>query len=169
MLLAIVRTWRRDPQFRTLTILVVVLLVGGSAFYYLVEGWSVVDAFYFCVFTLATVGFGDLAPVTTLGKIFTTFYIFAGVSLIAGFINTVSKETWSRGKDEDAGKDDEDEHGGKALTNFRELRNGEVLRIAGRFAPIGSYIKRGRKEASTYVIRRKQGDRLEHRRSAQLP
>lgn len=112
MLRAIVRTWRRDPQFRTLTILVVVMLVGGSAFYYLVEGWSVVDSFYFCVTTLTTVGFGDPAPDTTLGKIFTTFYIFAGVSLIAGFLQTVAKETWSRGKDEDAGKDNEDAHGG---------------------------------------------------------
>ena len=112
MLRAIVRTWRRDPQFRTLTILVVVMLVGGSAFYYVVEGWSVVDSFYFCVTTLTTVGFGDPAPDTTLGKLFTTFYIFAGVSLIAGFINTVAKETLRRRKDEDAGKDDEDAHGG---------------------------------------------------------
>ena len=112
MLRAIVRTWRRDPQFRTLTILVVVLLVGGSAFYYTVEGWSVVDAFYFCVTTLTTVGFGDPAPATTLGKIVTTIYIFAGLGLIGGFINTVAKETLHRGKDEDAGKDDEDAHGG---------------------------------------------------------
>src|SRR5215204_5562334 len=53
--------------------------------------------------------------------------------------------------------------------NFLELRNGEVLRIAGRLAPIGSSTKRGRKEASTYVPRRKQADRFEHHRSTQRP
>jgi voltage-gated potassium channel len=112
LLHAIVRAWRRDPQFRVLTILVVVMLVSGSAFYSTVEGWSVVDSFYFCVTTLTTVGFGDPAPDTTLGKLFTTIYIFAGLSLIAGFLQTVAKETLSRGKDdEDAGKDDEDAHG----------------------------------------------------------
>src|SRR5215218_5881498 len=50
-----------------------------------------------------------------------------------------------------------------------ELRYGEGLRIAGRFAPIGSCTKRGRKEASTYVLRRKQADRVEHHRGAQRP
>jgi voltage-gated potassium channel len=112
LLHAIVRTWRRDPQFRTLTILVVVMFIRGSTFYYAIEDWSVVDAFYFSVTTLTTVGFGDPAPDTTLGKIFTTIYIFAGVALIGGFINTVAKETLRGGKDEDAGKDDEDAHGG---------------------------------------------------------
>jgi hypothetical protein len=103
LLQAIVRTWRRDPEFRTLTILVVVMLISGSTFYYAVEDWSVVDAFYFSVTTLTTVGFGDITPDTTLGKLFTTVYIFAGLGLIAGFINTVAKATLSRGKgDEDA-------------------------------------------------------------------
>jgi hypothetical protein len=53
----------------------------------------VVDAFYFSVTTLTTVGLGDLAPTTMLGKLFTVLYIFVGISLIAGFINTLAKET----------------------------------------------------------------------------
>ena len=63
--------WRRDPQFRSLAFLVVFTLLGGTIFYSLEEGWSVVDAFYFSVTTLTTVGLGDLAPETTLGKLFT--------------------------------------------------------------------------------------------------
>ena len=47
-------------------------LIGIAAlFYCLVEGWSLVDAIYFSVMTIAAVGFGDLAPQTTLGKLFT--------------------------------------------------------------------------------------------------
>jgi hypothetical protein len=61
--------WRRDPEFRSLVFLVLVTLLGGTIFYSTVEGWSVVDAFYFnSVTTLTTVGLGDLAPTTTMGK-----------------------------------------------------------------------------------------------------
>lgn len=88
--------WRRDPQFRSLTILVLITLLGGTIFYSAVERWSVVDAFYFSVTTLTTVGLGDLAPKTTIGKLFTVIYIFAGLSIIVGFIETVAKETSRR-------------------------------------------------------------------------
>ena len=90
---SVASAWRRDPQFRSLVILVVVTLLGGTIFYSSVEGWSVVDAFYFSVTTLTTVGLGDLAPTTTVGKLFTVIYIFAGLSIILGFIETVAKET----------------------------------------------------------------------------
>jgi voltage-gated potassium channel len=90
---AVASAWKRDPQFRSLTALVVVTLVGGTIFYSLEEGRSVVDAFYFSVTTLTTVGFGDLTPATTFGKLFTVVYIFAGLSIILGFIDVVAKET----------------------------------------------------------------------------
>jgi voltage-gated potassium channel len=93
---SVASAWRRDPQFRSLTFLVVITLVGGTVFYSMVEGWSIVDAFYFSVTTLTTVGLGDLSPTTTIGKLFTVIYIFAGLSLVLGFIETVAKETFSR-------------------------------------------------------------------------
>jgi voltage-gated potassium channel len=71
-------------------------LVSGTIFYSLQEGWSVVDAFYFSVTTLTTVGLGDLTPKTTIGKLFTVIYIFAGFSIILGFIDVVAKETLRR-------------------------------------------------------------------------
>jgi voltage-gated potassium channel len=52
--------WQRDPQFRSLTLLVLITLLGGTIFYSAVERWSVVDAFYFSVTTLTTVGLEDL-------------------------------------------------------------------------------------------------------------
>jgi voltage-gated potassium channel len=54
-----------------------------------------VDAFYFSVTTLSTVGLGDLAPTTMLGKPFTVLYIFVGIGLIAGLINTLAKDTFT--------------------------------------------------------------------------
>jgi voltage-gated potassium channel len=104
--------WKRDPQFRSLAVLVVFTLLSGTLFYMVVEGWSTVDAFYFSVTTLTTVGLGDIAPSTTFGKLFTTVYIFAGLGLIAGFVNTVARETLSnRGRGRSSAEGDAPEDG----------------------------------------------------------
>jgi Ion channel len=42
------------------------------------------------------VGLGDLTLKTTIGELFTVIYIFAGLSIIVGFIETVAKETLRR-------------------------------------------------------------------------
>jgi voltage-gated potassium channel len=70
-----------DPEFRALLVLYVILLAIGSLFYSRVEGWPAVDAVYFCVVTLATVGYGDFAPRTTLGKGFTIVYVLIGAGV----------------------------------------------------------------------------------------
>ena len=112
LLKALVGAWRRDPQFRSLVVLVFFTLLSGTIFYSLQEGWSIVDAFYFSVTTLTTVGLGDLTPTTTVGKLFTVFYIFAGLSLVLGFIDTVAKETFrSRTRGQGSGEDREDAPG----------------------------------------------------------
>ena len=93
---AIVAAWRSDVAFRMLLALVVSLLVSGTTFFTLVEGWSVLDSFYFSVTTLTTVGFGDPSPATAAGKIFTIVYIFVGLGVIGGFINVLAKHTFAR-------------------------------------------------------------------------
>lgn len=80
LLKAIIRSWG-DPHFRGGLVLCLVTLLSGTVFYVQVEGWSWLDAFYFSVTTLSTVGYGDLSPQTELGKIFTVIYIFVGVGV----------------------------------------------------------------------------------------
>jgi len=55
------------------------------------EGWSPIDALYFSVVTLATVGFGDLHPTTDAAKLFTVIYILSGLGIIAGFLSEIPK------------------------------------------------------------------------------
>lgn len=55
----------------------------GTVFFRFVEGWSWVDSYFFSVITLSTVGYGDLSPDTTLGKIGATIFIFAGLGVFA--------------------------------------------------------------------------------------
>ena len=68
-----------------------VLFFGGSIFYMIVERWNFLDSMFFCVATLATVGYGNMVPVTPAGKIFTIFYIIFGISVFLFFINNISR------------------------------------------------------------------------------
>lgn len=71
-----------------------VLMIGiGAVFYHIVEKLDWLDAVYFCVVTLATVGYGDITPHTSAGKLFTIFYILVGVGIIATFANLLLRNT----------------------------------------------------------------------------
>jgi voltage-gated potassium channel len=78
--------------YRYLGTSVIIVLGIGTVFYRFVEGFSWIDAYYFSVVTLATVGYGDLAPRTTAGKLFTTFYIFIGVGILATFFSFLVRQ-----------------------------------------------------------------------------
>ncbi|HSE60999.1 MAG TPA: potassium channel family protein [Candidatus Saccharimonadales bacterium] len=80
-----------SPQSELVIIFGILLLVWaiGSVFYHLVEGLSYVDALYFTAVTLTTVGYGDLAPQTDAGKIFTAIYAFVGIGIFLGFAATL--------------------------------------------------------------------------------
>ena len=80
-----------DPEFRSLCILVGIVIGSGTFFYHFVEGMGWIDALYFCVITLTTVGYGDLSPQTPIGKLFTVVYIFVGLGLLAAFIGYVAQ------------------------------------------------------------------------------
>lgn len=86
----------RGEQTRTIGLVLIGLLATGTIFYSLVEGWGPLDALYFSVTTLATVGYGDLSPETALGKIFTIFFVLAGVGVVVVFASEVARQTITR-------------------------------------------------------------------------
>ncbi|MEQ9261486.1 MAG: potassium channel family protein [Roseovarius sp.] len=59
------------------------VILGGTVFFRYVEGWSWIDAYFFSVVTLSTVGYGNLVPATALGKIGATVFIFLGLGIFA--------------------------------------------------------------------------------------
>ena len=87
----------RDPEFRALFILVIVLLLTGMLFYARVEGWSLLDSLYFSVTTLTTVGYGDLSPSTPASKIFTMVYVLLGIGILVGFLERVARSALKGG------------------------------------------------------------------------
>ena len=82
-------------------IVIVIILFGSATFYHYVERWRYLDALYFSAATMTTVGYGDITPKTDAGKIFTIFFVFAGVgialygiSLIAAHFVETREKFW---------------------------------------------------------------------------
>jgi hypothetical protein len=80
----------RAPEAQALMATTAVVLVAGTLFYMFAEGWSVIDALYFSVITLATIGYGDLTPTNDLAKLFTIFYVLIGIGLLASTVATIA-------------------------------------------------------------------------------
>lgn len=72
-------------KVKTSTVLISLfgVLTMGTAFFHFVEGWSWLDSYFFTVVTISTVGYGSLVPVTALGKIGATVFIFVGLGIFA--------------------------------------------------------------------------------------
>ncbi|NOQ30000.1 MAG: two pore domain potassium channel family protein [Helicobacteraceae bacterium] len=87
LLQAIVSGIKNDQDFRILFFLLTSLLVGSTLFYSQIEGWSKIDALYFSVMTMSTIGYGDLVPTTDISKIFTIIFTFLSVGIFVS-INT---------------------------------------------------------------------------------
>ncbi len=87
---AIRHAWH-DPAFRFLALVVSMILGIGTVFYHTVEGWRWLDSLYFCVMTLATVGYGDFSPHTDAGKIFTMVYVFLGIGLLIAIFTRLAE------------------------------------------------------------------------------
>lgn len=83
----------RDPQFMRLLGVVILILASGAHIYHRLEGWSYLDALYFTVITLTTVGYGDFSPHTSLGKIFSMLYIFLGLGILGALIAMITEKS----------------------------------------------------------------------------
>jgi len=62
-------------------ILLVLWILAGALIFSLLEGWELLDALYFSVISITTVGYGDLVPSTPAGKFFTVVFLLVGVGL----------------------------------------------------------------------------------------
>ncbi len=86
---ALAAVWR-DPETKALPVVAGALVLTGTLFYWRFEDWTVIEALYFCIVTLTTVGFGDLTPTTAGTQIFTIFYILTGFGVLVALLTSVA-------------------------------------------------------------------------------
>lgn len=86
----VVRTFLREPAFRSLLAAACIVLLVGTIFYHFTEDWSWLDSLYFSTITLTTIGYGDFAPTTDLTRFFTIIYVLVGLGIITSFITAVA-------------------------------------------------------------------------------
>lgn len=80
-----------SPIFYLILILTVVMTSGALGFYYFEYGKnpnvkSFGDSLYWAVVTMATVGYGDIYPMTVGGRIVAVILIFSGVGSLGAFL-----------------------------------------------------------------------------------
>lgn len=88
---AVVATWR-DPETKALPLVAGGLLVTGTVFYWQAEDWTIIEALYFSVVTLTTVGYGDLAPTSDGTQIFTILYLLVGIGVFLALLTSVAEK-----------------------------------------------------------------------------
>ena len=85
------------------------VIVSGSFVIFSVESQhpdsqinSMLDAVWWTVATVTTVGYGDIVPVTETGKIVAIFFMFFGIGTLALFISVLGTQFYKNrfGKDE---------------------------------------------------------------------
>jgi len=85
-----------DTRFRLYLLVFLSVLLLGSIGLAIFEGLSLFDAIYFIIVTIATVGYGDIVPVTDEGRLLVLILIIAGVGTFVTVVAYAIDMTLSR-------------------------------------------------------------------------
>ena len=85
-------------QLRLLIVLPVTVLIIGTIGFMVLEDLSFVDAFYFTIVTISTVGYGDIHPTSAASKGFGIFMIIVGIGTFLAIITNVTQWLIQRGQ-----------------------------------------------------------------------
>jgi len=78
--------------FRLPIIFTVILMLTGTIGYIAIDGFSVFDAIYQTGITFTTVGFGEIAPISDAGRIFTITLIIGGFAIFSSAVGIMVAE-----------------------------------------------------------------------------
>ena len=64
-------------------VLLVFSIIVGTAGFYFIEGYNLINCFYMAIITLSTVGFAEVQEMSDYGRLFTSFYILMNLAILA--------------------------------------------------------------------------------------
>ena len=121
--------------------LLAILVLGSLGFVWL-EGWSFVDALYMTVTTLTTVGYGEVHPLSPLGKFYNMGLILAGMGVMLYIVTSLARVVVEGEIAEALGKR-------KLLKKIKKLSGHYIICGFGR---IGEIIARQLKERGIHLV-----------------
>ena len=126
----------------TLTAILLALLFFGSLGFVWLEGWNFFDALYMTVTTLSTVGYGEIHPLSKVGKLYNMALILAGMGVLAYIITSLARVVVEGEIKEALGKR-------KLTKHIRTLRDHYIICGFGR---IGEIISRQLQERGVPLV-----------------
>ncbi len=77
------------------SIIIIIVTIGTLCFHF-IERRDLFHSFYFTTVTMATVGYGDMAPITYGGKILAIFFWFMGAPLFIGLTGIILQSKFQK-------------------------------------------------------------------------
>lgn len=141
----------QNRKIKTAFLILVAVFLAGMMGYHLLEGWTFLESLYATVITLATVGYGDYAPRTPVGRIFTIVLIIFGVGTTAYFVTLFIENLVEGRLRKVLGRDKVEKH-------IRSLKNHYIICGYGK---VGRLIARElSQEGADFVIVEKEPETL---------
>lgn len=78
-------------NLKTALIIIAALIAIGSVGFHAIEGWGLLESLYVTVMTLTTVGYGDFAPQSRTGMVFTVALVAVGVGTMLYTVGLVAQ------------------------------------------------------------------------------
>src|SRR6516164_10296794 len=79
------------PKLKYLVIALLLLVLFGVAGFHFIEHWSWFDGFYMVLTTITSIGYGEIHPLSHVGRIFNSFIIVTGVGLVLLLVGGASR------------------------------------------------------------------------------
>lgn len=73
------------------SILLGIVFLTGTLWFWLIEKWSLIDSIYMTMITLSTVGFGEVNPLDDRARLFTMVLILMGIIVIGYLVNRMTE------------------------------------------------------------------------------
>jgi voltage-gated potassium channel len=105
------------------------LLITGSLGYVWLEGWDFFDGLYMTVITLTTVGFGEVYPLSKIGRAYTMGLLFAGMGLMLYVVSSLARLVVEGGIREALGRR-------RLLKHLKKLQDHYIICGFGRIGEI---------------------------------
>ena len=80
----------KTREGKILLLLIVLFVIEVNTFAY-IHNLNLIDAIYFTIVTLGTVGYGDIHPTTTIGKLVTSMFIILNIAILAFFVGQIGE------------------------------------------------------------------------------